>query len=230
MSEYISYKKLIDINSGKVVAVSESSLLRYVKLNTNNIPIKCDIDDPKCFGINFFGKIYNLQDKEEYHVEKYSVVRTEDISGKEYNQLYNVLFSYNPQVEEQVTIIDTSTLDTVRDGVIENIRSICNQQIVSGIEVTFEDHTEHFDLTIEDQLNIQQIQLRLMSGENSVMYHCKSGPLRVYEKEELLVIIKEMQEHIYKHNAYFNLLKEYINNLTTIDELLSVEYGMEIPQ
>ena len=226
----MSYFKLLNIETNTVVAVGYRPLLRYVKLNLNGLPISCDISHKDCFGIAYDGIVYNLHTKEK-KVDGFDTVSIQSIDISEYNLLNETLKNITDEDEVIPTVlIDTTTIETFRQGVINKLKIDCKLNIEDGFEVTFNDHTEHFDLTIEDQLNLQSIQLQLFNGADSVMYHCKGGKLRVYEREELLLIINGMYQHISSHNNYFNLIKHYVNSLNTTTELSEVEYGMELPQ
>ena len=131
---------------------------------------------------------------------------------------------------------DSDIMKFTREMKIREMRSKCKEKIVSGIDVSFtNDNTviEHFELTIEDQVNLNGLRAMVYSnnGVNNTLipYHCKGGEFKYYSREDILKIIECMDKHILYHTSYFNSLKMYINNLTDYNVVNSVEYGQEIP-
>jgi hypothetical protein len=52
-------------------------------------------------------------------------------------------------------IIDTSTLEFAKNYKIDEMKDMCNKAITNGVDVMLSDgQIYHFDLTIEDQLNL----------------------------------------------------------------------------
>lgn len=221
------YYKLINNNENIVIAVGKLPLLQYVKRNALGIFVSCDRDDKNCFGISHGGDVYSLTDQEGF-----ITVRLEFIDVTEYNALKIIIGNQDEIYASTINneaLIDMSTINTYRSSLIEQLKTECGVAIINGFDLTFNNHTEHFDLTIEDQLNLQSIQFQLLNGIDSIMYHSKGEVLRLYEKDELTAIINKMFDHISYHNNYFNQLKHYVNSLTTMRELNLVSYGMEIP-
>lgn len=111
---------------------------------------------------------------------------------------------------------------------IETMCSICNFCITSGIDV----NDEHYSLTTEDQLNITRLGLQAMDERDSsiLVYHADTKPARVYSKQEMEYIYHKAVIWINYHITYFNLLKQYIETLTNVLDVLAVNYLMDLPE
>lgn len=111
---------------------------------------------------------------------------------------------------------------------IETMRSMCNFCITSGIDV----NDEHYSLTTEDQLNITRLGLQAMDERDSsiLVYHADTKPARVYSKQEMEYIYHKAVIWINYHITYFNLLKQYIETLTNVLDVLTVNYLMDLPK
>lgn len=121
--------------------------------------------------------------------------------------------------------------DVTQDEVIAAMSDACNQAIVSGVDVTLSDGgTYHFGLSIEDQINMMNLQSMVLSGAESVPYHADGAGCRYYSADDFNKIAEAATAWKLYHESYFNSLREYIKSLDTNEELGNVEYGMEIPE
>lgn len=121
--------------------------------------------------------------------------------------------------------------DITQEEVIAAMSDACNQAIVSGVDVTLSDGgTYHFGLSIEDQINMMNLQSMVLSGAESVPYHADGAGCRYYSADDFNKIAEAATAWKLYHESYFNSLREYIKSLDTNEELGNVEYGMEIPE
>lgn len=121
--------------------------------------------------------------------------------------------------------------DITQEEVIAAMSDACNQAIVSGVDVTLSDGgTYHFGLSIEDQINMMNLQSMVLSGAESVPYHADGAGCRYYSADDFNKIAEAATAWKLYHESYFNSLREYIKSLNTNEELGDVEYGMEIPE
>lgn len=101
------------------------------------------------------------------------------------------------------------------------INNMCNNAIKSGIDY----NGEHYDLTDEDQINMLAWSSIAQSG-SSVPYHSSGNPCRAYSSEEFLGLVQAATQFKTYHLTYCNLLKQQIANMTDIEEIKSVTYGV----
>ena len=181
---------------------------------------------------------------------KYIIASISEIDEFEYNSLKQAIdegkdFDIPLQSEEETsesTSIEEEllhstypekesiTLDYVKNLKISVMNVKCKHAITSGIDIFFESTfiNEHFDLTIEDQINLNSLRYEINSKDR-VPYHCKGGEFKYYSKQDILTILGKMDNHILFHNSYFNSLKKYINSLTDYRDVVNIEYGQDFP-
>lgn len=130
-----------------------------------------------------------------------------------------------PKIDEPVI-----TIDMQKSKLISSMSTQCNLNITEGFDMELEDgQVHHFSLELTDQLKIQALALKAKSGEIILPYHADSEPCRFYSVHEILNLNTKMEQIIEYQTTYFNSLRDYINSMTTIEELDTVTYGMEIP-
>ena len=179
--------------------------------------------------------IIYIVDGKDFDDAQYKKVSLVMLSLSEFNALSQVLQESIKNDEENLIedvelYKDTSTLDTIISMKIYALKLECSKNITAGIDIHYsETLTKHFDLTIEDQLNLQNIKYLISQGETQFAYHSKGEPFRYYSKEEMQLIIDAANRHILYHNSYFNSLRDYINSLENIKEVDSIYYGQDFP-
>lgn len=163
-------------------------------------------------------------DKEEYDILYEAIEKGEDIE----------IQPEQPTPEEDAPIIDPNeevTVDYVKTTKIAEMNFVCNKVIENGIDVMLSDgNVYHFSLTTQDQLNLITLQSMIVAGETMIPYHADGELCRYYTVEDISVVMDAATAHKTFHVTYFNSLKVYINALTDMTEIASVQYGMDIPE
>lgn len=113
---------------------------------------------------------------------------------------------------------------------LSEISVACNQAIVSGVDLTFNDEPVHFNLSIEDQANISNLFRVVELGCKEYPYQADGGICRIYTAAEIAQIYLAAQSTITYHTTYHNILKSYLKTLTDVEEIRSAFYGMELPE
>ena len=170
------------INSDNIVlsVVKNSSHLNYVKVNPSGYVVGCrskeDIEK-NSFGLSVNMNIYALDNP----FMDYPICHIIEIDEDEYNYLDGLLYSDNAEEEEgsslSATLVeeipaesyenyknsnDESVMITTKALKIKEMSSKCKKAITSGVDITFPNKiNEHFDLTIEDQLNLNSLRYKL---------------------------------------------------------------------
>lgn len=130
------------------------------------------------------------------------------------------------QLEEYAYV----SIEKLKSDKISEMSRICNQTIENGFDLQMTDGTtEHFSLTIQDQLNLTTLSAMIQSGLQSIPYHADGNLCKFYSIEDMKNLIDYGTKFITYQTTYFNSLRNYINSLENIDEIKAVEYGMEIP-
>lgn len=180
-------------------------------------------------------KIYHLQNQQEFpndniHTTECINVEIEEIGVEEYTLLKEAL-DENTEVEEPVEESQENlSIATVKAAKISQMSKACHQIITEGFDVELSDGTiHHFDLSVEDQINIVSLKDAIDSGATTIPYHASDEVCIFYSAEDILRIIDAGSAFKTYQVTYFNSLKQYINAMRTFNQLESVEYGMEIP-
>jgi hypothetical protein len=142
------------------------------------------------------------------------------------------IFSYKYINGEFVykTEVDATKLNKVKETKLKSLSDSCKNLIEYGIDF----NGEHFSLTEDDQINIMSLssdaQLSLLTGSeiDPIMYHADGKECRVFSVEEIIGIATLSKKYIKYHTTYFNLIKQMIVNIETIDEIVSINYGQEL--
>ncbi|OUN23672.1 hypothetical protein B5G34_00825 [Flavonifractor sp. An82] len=124
---------------------------------------------------------------------------------------------------------DENATETVRTAKLAEISRMCNVTIESGVDVQIGDRIDHFNLSNNDQNNIDSLFKVVELGGTEYIYQADGGKCSVYSAEEITSIYVTAQRHITKNTAYHNALKQYVNSLSDVDEISAVKYGDELP-
>lgn len=126
--------------------------------------------------------------------------------------------------------LEDVTTKTIKERKIEIANKTCAKKIVEGVNVVLRDGQEyHFDMTLEDQINLLSLQALLDSNMDPIPYHAKGSVVKMYSKQDIQTILNAVQQHRIYHTTYVNALKYYINHVDDINVLAKIYYGMEIP-
>jgi hypothetical protein len=126
-------------------------------------------------------------------------------------------------------IANAAELNTEIDTAIENLSQICRHVITSGFSVLLSDGKIYkFKLTVEDQINLLNLENQLNAGENMFIYHATGSPCQVFKREDMQKIICTYRKFVRYHTTYFNAAKRYVSSLTNIDEIKAFSYGTDI--
>jgi hypothetical protein len=106
---------------------------------------------------------------------------------------------------------------------IIEMSAICQTTITNGIDY----NGEHYRLNTTDQINLTSLYSLAQLGQ-SVPYHADGQVCRIYTPEEMVGLAQAGTQWIIYHTTYFNLLKHQILEMSTIEEVEAVTYGMEL--
>lgn len=121
------------------------------------------------------------------------------------------------------------TLEEVKEQKKSELSFKCKEKIYKGVDVVFKNETEHFSLTLEDQLNLMRKKYQLEKGKTEIEYHADGKPFRYYSKEDMQKIIDSADEFISYQTSYCNSLFQWIKSLNSVDEIQIIQYGDLVP-
>lgn len=170
--------------------------------------------------------------KSNYNGATCSIV---EITENEYNLLRQALDQQakdtSPSLNEPNVTIDIATSETIQESKINIMNKSCSEKIIEGIDIELNDGQKyHFDLTIEDQINLLSLQTLVDAGLDNIPYHAKGMEAKLFSNLDMQCILRAVNKHRLYHLTYFNALKSYINQLTDLNQLANIYYGIEIPE
>ena len=122
------------------------------------------------------------------------------------------------------------TLEELQAAKRREISVACQQIIYQGVNVQLSDgSTDHFALTIEDQLNLFGKQIQVTSGAAQIEYHADGQPCRFYSAEDMQAIITAAMWHVSYHTTYCNAINMWIAGCETAEEIQVIFYGADVP-
>lgn len=157
-------------------------------------------------------------------------VRAIAISEEEAAAIIAALDANQSIPEPEPEVPDDGSVEIVRENIINQMSAACNAAIVGGVDVTLSDgKTYHFSLQLEDQLNLLSLQGMIANGAEAVPYHADGEECRFFSTDDFTAVTTAATDWKLYNESYFNSLRAYIQSMETMEELLAVEYGMEVP-
>lgn len=125
-----------------------------------------------------------------------------------------------------------ANLAELKERCLQNLSQDCQNAIFAGVDVELADHSiKHFDLRIEDQVNLLSLSMLLASNGGAPMpYHASGELCAFYTAEDMQRIITAATTLKTYHTSYYNSLKNWINALSTMEEICAIQYGDTIPE
>lgn len=143
----------------------------------------------------------------------------------------------NAVAKDWITITDVieivgedNALSVVMSAKLSEISNACNAVIVNGVDIKFGEETVHFNLSIEDQSNINNLFRVVELGGTEYPYQADGGVCRIYTAAEIAAIYIAAQTLITTQTTYHNELKQYVQTLTSAEEVSAIQYGMALPE
>lgn len=125
------------------------------------------------------------------------------------------------------------TLEEVQEAKVSEMENIKQQLICAGFNVVLTDGTtEHFTLTIEEQIELSALQQKVKDGVPQLPWHIEDEGehCRYYKNEDMALIVDAAFAHKSWHRTYFQDLRIYIRSLDSREAVEAVTYDMEIPE
>ena len=143
----------------------------------------------------------------------------------------------NAVAKDWITITDVieivgedNALSVVMPAKLSEISNACNAVIVNGVDIKFGEENVHFNLSIEDQSNINNLFRVVELGGTEFPYQVDGGVCRIYTAAEIAAIYIAAQTLITTQTTYHNELKQYVQTLTSAEEVSAIQYGMTLPE
>lgn len=228
------------INGENFVGIGTSLDLRRFQLK-HKIILVCD--ESKAQYIQYKDDLYRASWMVPVNndIANYTLLDVIEIDKDEYTALQEAIdigedieVSAEPEVvvEEVIELLpeEKVTIDYVKGLKLKEMSNQCNKIITAGFNVVLSDgEAHHFDLTLEDQLNLFDAAASIEKGEEAIPYHASGEICKFYSAEDMKLIIDAASNLKKYHTTYFNSLKGYINSLMEVESVVAVVYGEAIP-
>lgn len=210
---------------------------QYLRRSKSGAYCSANLSDAQAICSSDGSTVWNIRGREPLE-EVFETVRIVEIAASEYFALEQIRKEANSLEQEkqeqntsEILHTDYNTLTFARECKIKVMDAECVSAITRGIVVKLSDgEAHHFELSIEDQINLLSLQEQVISGEPYIPYHETKKPCVLFSNEDFQTIIKETNRHKLYHTVYFNNLKKYINELNDVNKINDISYGMEIPE
>lgn len=217
----------------------------WVKQGDNNIIIRCDVKEAMGVVSSDMSTILHISGAKDFtDGNEYSEVSVADITADDYEEL-KILFNLGAEVPdnggeivwdddgdtEDDELPEDATLNEVKERQLAKLSKDCQQTIYDGVNVTLSDgSTHHFDLQIEDQLNLLTLSTLVANGETEIPYHASNELCTYYSAEDIIRITETATAFKTYHTTYYNSLKNWVMSMNSIAEVGAVKYGDIVPE
>ena len=230
----MKYYKIVENNNIVGIATS-NNFMRYAP----QIDSYKRSDEQSGEYISYNGKFYRSGWMAPYtYKESFVSADIVEILESEYN-IYKEAFksqSIIEQAKETEPIEETestnyeqqASIEFLRQSKISEMSHECRKTIEAGIDIQLRMETKHFSMDTQDQLNLMSLGVMAQTQE-LIPYHADGETCIFYTADEINQIVAAATAHKVYHTTYYNALKNYINSLTTIEEIAAITYGTPIP-
>ena len=230
----MKYYKIMTFENKFIGAVSSSDFIRYSFIGHSYM--RCN--EKKGEYVVFNGITYRAAWMAPCKTDRtYIEAQIIEISEEEYQIFMNAI-EHNetipdeqediPPLPEPIDEIEVETIEFVRSSKISEMSYECRKTIEAGIDIQLRMETKHFSMDTQDQLNLMSLGVMAQTQE-LIPYHADGETCIFYTADEINQIVAAATAHKVYHTTYYNALKNYINSLTTIEEIAAITYGTPIP-
>lgn len=230
----MKYYKIMTFENKFIGAVSSSDFIRYSFVGHSYM--RCN--EKKGEYVVFNGITYRAAWMAPCKTDRtYIEAQIIEISEEEY-QIFMDAIEHNetipdeqediPPLPDPIDEIEAETVEFVRSSKIAEMSLQCRRTIEAGVDVELRMETKHFSMDTQDQLNLMSLGVMAQTQE-LIPYHADGETCIFYTADEINQIVAAATAHKVYHTTYYNALKNYINSLTTIEEIAAITYGTPIP-
>lgn len=226
---YLTEWNLNNFNSNYTLNLQTSNLelvknsfaeFNKIEILLNNDVIALFVTFNKCSNIAYTSNIYSRVLNSFTECTAVTLDRT---------SLIDDMIAIKKAIEIQTNIdINSMSVEDYKRYILNKIAKTCEEKIYEGMEI----NGELFTYKIEDQQNIKTLfdTIMMIPQITALPYHSSGNLCRFYTRDEIITIYMTLMMRLIKITTYCNSLNMVIREMNTIEELDTVEYGMELPQ
>lgn len=130
-------------------------------------------------------------------------------------------------IKNNITDMKQEKINEIKNIKISVMNSICQNCIINGIDY----NGSHYSLTEHDQINLMRHSFSAMvNPTGTFLYHADGEECREYSSAEIIQIATLAEKWKTYHLTYFNMIKSYIKNITDVNEVINVLYGITLSE
>lgn len=120
-------------------------------------------------------------------------------------------------------------IDNIKNNKNTELSNICQQTIYNGTTIELSDgSTQLFTYDLHDQGNIFEMYDAVNKGATQYIYQSQDGSCMIYSKNDIITIYGTLSALKTKTITYYHQLKDYVNSLSSTDEINAVTWGQEL--
>lgn len=120
------------------------------------------------------------------------------------------------------------SIDNIKARKLNELSEACENYIFDGFDIETTMGIEHFSLEITDQIEIANQLKKVENGATHVPYHSDNNACRLFTAEEMIAITTRAELIVTYHRTYFNLLKQAVTQITDVESLMNIQYGIPL--
>ena len=130
--------------------------------------------------------------------------------------------------QKEVAKLPDPVVEAKKNKKVE-LSNICSSKINEGMDIELSTgKTEHFTYDINDQANISEMFMALIAGATEYPYHATGESCIMFSAKDIVAVYSSLTMLKTGQITYQNQLKQYVNTLTTEEEINAVTYGQEL--
>ena len=119
-------------------------------------------------------------------------------------------------------------LEQVKQNKIKELDKLCQEKIYGGFYSNADGTNKLYDFELENQINMMGLQAKAMNGEN-ISYYSKGEACHDYTPTQFLQLVSNGATFKFNTIEKYKQLKNYVNSLTTSDEVNKTTFDSLIP-
>lgn len=120
-----------------------------------------------------------------------------------------------------------SNIEMIKVAKISSLSNLCNSVITNGIDF----NGEHFSLTSNDQINLMKLESSAKENPDMIIFYHADGQIcRPFSTGDIIALAGLATQWILLNTTYFNLMKSQVQSMTSIDDIVAINYGSPLDQ
>lgn len=126
-------------------------------------------------------------------------------------------------------LYENKLCEEAKRNLIPELSKACSAAIGLGTKIKLSNGLEEsFTYDINDQANISEMFNAILMGATEYPYHANGQACKMYSAKDIVTIYTTLSSLKTSQITYHNQLKQYVNSITSIEDVYKVTYGQEL--